>query len=110
MNQLTELIDFLRFARDYIAPDITVQRLLVLLHVAAHEGSSQQQLAETMGGISATALSRNLADLSALTSRKSAGPGLIEQRSDPDNLRRKQIYLTEKGHRVLRRWQRFLPD
>lgn len=110
MAKPTDFLEFLKYARDNLAPDVTVQRLLVLLHVAQNEGLSQNELAEQLEGISTTALSRNLADLSAINSRKSAGPGLIEQHLDPDNLRKKRIFLTDKGQRFLRRWQRFLPD
>ena len=110
MARPTDLLEFLTYARDNIAPDVTVQRLLVFLHVAQNEGLSQNELAEHLQGISTTALSRNLADLSEINSRKTAGPGLIEQHLDPDNLRKKRIFLTDKGQRFLRRWQRFLPD
>ncbi|MEL7025163.1 MAG: MarR family winged helix-turn-helix transcriptional regulator [Pseudomonadota bacterium] len=110
MSQPIDFLDFLTYARDHIAPDVTVQRLLVLLHVARSEGLSQNELAQQLAGISTTALSRNLADLSAVTSRKTPGPALIEQHLDQANLRKKRIYLTDKGHRFMKRWARYLPD
>ena len=104
-----DIIDFLRFARDNLSPDVTVQRLLVLLSVARHEGVSQRELSDLLPGISITAMSRNLADLSARTSRKTRGPALIKQVHDPDNLRRKQLFLTTKGRQFIARWQQHLP-
>ena len=53
---------------------------------------------------SITALSRNLADLSALTTRKLPGPGLLELRTDLLNLRVKRAYLTPKGRRFVKQW------
>ena len=100
----TQMLDFLRFARDNIAPDITVQRVLVLLSIARHPGLSQSELSATLPGISTTAMSRNIADLSDRTSQKRGGPGLVRLQQDPGNLRRKRVYLTAKGRRLIKRW------
>lgn len=94
----------LRFARSEISPDITAQRLLILIAVYFHEGLSQRELLTYLESTSITALSRNVADLSALTTRKTPGPALLEQRSDPLNLRIKRVYLTGKGRRFVKRW------
>ena len=98
----------LRFARRALGPDVTVQRLLILLNVYLHEGLSQSELLGRLEDTSVTALSRNLADLSAHTSRKTPGPGLLELRTDPANLRRKHVYLTAAGKQFFRRWSRQL--
>ncbi|MEJ2534688.1 MAG: hypothetical protein P8008_04305 [Gammaproteobacteria bacterium] len=92
--------------RARVAPDITAQRLAILLAVANHEGLSQRELLQRLEGTSITALSRNLADLSSLTSRKQAGPGLVELRTDPMNLRVKRVHLTERGRGQLRDLER----
>ena len=85
----------------------TAQRLLILLAVHAHEGLSQRELLGELEDTSITALSRNLADLSELTSRKGEGPGLVELRSDPMNLRIRRVYLTvQKIRRPSRSRQR----
>lgn len=104
----TDLIDFLRFARDNIAPDVTVQRVLVLLSIARYPGLSQSELGKVLPGISVTALSRNIADLSLRTSQKQPGPGLVELRPDPNSLRRKRVFLTDRGRRFVKRWERSL--
>lgn len=93
----------LRCARSALGPDVTVQRLLILINVYLHEGISQRELLRRLDATSIPALSRNLADLSARTSKKTPGPGLLELRVDPMNLRRKTIHLTGKGRRVVRK-------
>lgn len=107
--QPTDLIQFLRFARDEIAPDVTIQRVLVLLTVAAEPGRSQTELARALPGISTAALSRNLADLSRTTSQKRPGPDLVTLAPDPGSLRRKLVRLTPRGKRLIQRWSRTLP-
>lgn len=94
----------LRFARKNLSPDITAQRLLILIAVYFHEGLSQRELMQHLESTSITALSRNLADLSAMTTRKVPGPGLLELRTDPLNLRVKRVFLTSRGKRFVRRW------
>lgn len=92
----------LRFARSRLSPDITVQRLLILIGVYLHEGLSQRDLLQHLDSTSITALSRNIADLSALTTRKLPGPGLLELRTDPMNLRVKRVFLTRKGRNFVK--------
>ena len=100
-----ELLDrALRFARKNLSADITAQRLLILIAVYFHEGLSQRELMNYLEGTSITALSRNLADLSALTTKKVPGPGLLELRTDPLNLRVKRVFLTRKGRSFVKRW------
>jgi DNA-binding MarR family transcriptional regulator len=103
------MLDFLdsglRFARAKLNGDVTAQRLLILIAVSRHEGLSQSELLRWLDSTSITALSRNLADLSALNTRKLPGPGLLELRSDPMNLRVKRIFLTRRGKNFIRQWQ-----
>ncbi len=98
----------LSLVRARVSPDITAQRLLILLAAHAHEGLSQRELLDKLEGTSITALSRNLADLSRFTSRKSEGPGLVELRSDPMNLRVRRVYLTRRGRRLVADIERLL--
>lgn len=94
----------LRFARKNLSADVTAQRLLILIAVYFHEGLSQRELMNYLEGTSITALSRNLADLSVLTTKKAPGPGLLELRMDPLNLRVKRVFLTRKGRSFVKRW------
>lgn len=100
----------LRLARAKLSPDITAQRLLILLAVYKHEGFSQRELLQHLDSTSITALSRNLADLSALTTKKSPGPGLLELRVDPLNLRIKRVFLTARGKRFMKTLLRHAAD
>ena len=93
----------LRYARSKLGPDITVQRLLILINVYTHEGLSQNELLEKLESTSIPALSRNLADMSKRTSRRTEGPDLVELRTDTQNLRKKRIYLTRRGRQILNR-------
>lgn len=102
--EMRQLESALRFARFKLSADITAQRLLILIGVYFHEGLSQRELLKFLDSTSITALSRNIADLSALTTKKTAGPGLLELRVDPMNLRVKKIYLTVKGRRFMKQW------
>lgn len=104
-NKNAEVLDrALRFARARISPDITAQRLLILIAVYFHEGLSQRELLSHLDSTSITALSRNLADLSSLTTKKAPGPGLLRLQVDPLNLRVKRVFLTSKGKRFMKQW------
>ncbi|HNP62821.1 MAG TPA: hypothetical protein PKH39_02745 [Woeseiaceae bacterium] len=104
-QQYADMLDkALRFARARLTPDITAQRLLILISVCQNEGLNQRELLSKLETTSITALSRNLADLSSLTTKKLPGPGLLELRVDPMNLRIKRIYLTAKGRSFVKRW------
>ncbi|MBT8078614.1 MAG: hypothetical protein KJO31_08540 [Gammaproteobacteria bacterium] len=104
VDQLHALDNALRFARSRLSADITAQRLLILICVYFNQGLSQRELLTKLESTSITALSRNLADLSAWTTRKTTGPGLIEMRSDPMNLRVKRVFLTSEGDKFVRSW------
>jgi DNA-binding MarR family transcriptional regulator len=104
MQYLGLLDRALRFARKNLSADVTAQRLLILIAVYFHEGLSQRELMTYLESTSITALSRNLADLSELTTKKAPGPGLLELRTDPLNLRIKRVFLTRKGRSFVKRW------
>lgn len=104
LDQLHALDNALRFARSHLSADVTAQRLLILICVYFNQGLSQRELLTKLESTSVTALSRNLADLSAWTTRKQEGPGLIELRPDPMNLRVKRVFLTTAGMTFVRRW------
>ena len=103
-TEMHQLENALRFARSNLNADVTAQRLLILIGVYFHEGLSQRELLSFLESTSITALSRNIADLSTLTTKKLPGPGLLELRVDPLNLRVKRVFLTSKGRRFMQRW------
>lgn len=100
---LNSLARGLALTRKELGPDITVLRLSILLCAHANEGVSQRELLAHLDQVSVTALSRNLADLSALSARKTPGLDLIELRSDPMNLRIKRVHLTDRGRKFVTR-------
>lgn len=102
--EMKQLEGALRFARSKLSADITAQRLLILIGVYFHEGLSQRELLSFLDSTSIAALSRNIADLSSFTTKKVPGPGLLELRADPMNLRVKRVYLTAKGRRFIKQW------
>jgi len=104
IETLRSLDRALRFARARLSPDVTAQRLLILIAVYFNEGLSQRELLKHLDTTSITALSRNLADLSGLTTKKLPGPGLLELRVDPLNLRVKRVFLTRKGRQFMQQW------
>ena len=103
-DRLHTLDRALRFARAELTADVTAQRLLILICVYFNQGLSQRELLTKLESTSITALSRNLADLSDWTTRKKKGPGLIEMRADPMNLRIKRVFLTDRGNGFVDRW------
>jgi DNA-binding MarR family transcriptional regulator len=105
-STLKLLDNALRFARAGLSADVTAQRLLILISVYFNEGLSQSELLRHLDSTSITALSRNLADLSALTTKKRPGPGLLELRIDPLNLRVRRVFLTNKGQQFMQQWIR----
>ncbi|MEJ2127825.1 MAG: hypothetical protein P8X81_03165 [Woeseiaceae bacterium] len=104
MRTMRMLDRALHFARKKLTTDITAQRLQILLAVYFNEGLSQRELLRFLDMTSITALSRNIADLSRLTTKKLKGPGLLELRVDPLNLRVKRVFLTKKGERFMEQW------
>jgi DNA-binding MarR family transcriptional regulator len=93
-----------RFALARLSADTTAQRLLILHAVYFNEGLSPRELPQHLESTSSTALSRNLADLSGLTSRKMPGPNLLERRIDRLNIRIKRVFPTRKGKSLMKRW------
>ncbi len=101
---VAQTLRLLNCARRDLGPDVSVLRMLILLSAYENEGVSQGELLGYLERTSAAALSRNLADLSALSSSKTSGLGLIELRIDPKNLRKRHVFLTAKGKRLIKRW------
>lgn len=87
--------------RQLVDADLSVQKALTLLLISANEGLSQVELAK-LAKTSRAATSKNVLDLTAVTSRKSRGPGLVEQRQDPMERRVNRLFLTAKGTKALK--------
>lgn len=96
--EASKLAGVLQRARQLINPDLTVQQLMLLALVfdSGVYGIDQGSLVMNHG-VSRSNVSKIVADLSALTSRKTQGPGLLESRIDPADLRIRVIVCTPKG-------------
>lgn len=73
---------------------------MVLIHVAAHPGVSQNELFEALDSNDST-VSRTLALLSDIGDRKSPGLDLVRMQVDTVDRRRRLVYLTPKGKRLI---------
>lgn len=95
-----QLNQFLRELRLSIKDNMTIQELQVLLLAFSEPGVSQRQI-EDRALQRTTSVSKNVADFSHLTSRKSPGPGLLQAHQDPMNLRVRLVRPTPHGSKVM---------
>jgi len=92
------LLRTLNASRTLVRDDLTVQALMTLL--AAAEGGASGVEMETLcrrANLKPSAASKNVADLTNLTSKKRRGPGLVTCVPDPMNLRTRVVTLTPAG-------------
>ena len=99
INELRRTQKFLRAARQ-LDPDLTVQRLMVLLEIAIQGEITQGALVKAVGQ-NRSACSKNVASWTALTSRKTRGPGFVRSDLDPMNMSTRVLSITEKGSHAL---------
>lgn len=83
--------------RAEVDEDITATRILTLLAVAEQPGIAQTDLEKALDGLSASAVSRNLLDLSSYKRNKTPGPDFLQQRPDPMYRKRHLVYPTSKA-------------
>jgi DNA-binding MarR family transcriptional regulator len=83
-------------------PQIPASMIDAFLIVAMNEGCSLRD-AVAMSGKPQSTISRHLLDLGERNRKKEPGLGLVAWRIAPDELRRKEFYLTPKGRALLRR-------
>lgn len=90
-----------RYLQEKIDPEMPAQRILTLVGVAQHPGAPQFELGEMIGLPAASTISRNLNDLTHLTSRRKPGPDLVAQEPDPHFRRRNLVRLTKRGEALI---------
>lgn len=99
MKPLHTAIGFLAALRE-IDPYIPSQTAECLLVIAVNPGITMQRLSE-LTGLAQSSCSRNVALLSKFQRLGKEGYDLVEAVDDPRERRRKIVYLTSKGQRVV---------
>lgn len=101
-SELTASARLLRELRQRVDPSMSCQKATVLLMVAAAgtNGTEQSTLVER-AGMTVSNVSKAVADLSDVTSKKEPRPGLVESRIDPMNKTTRTVVLTAKGHLIV---------
>lgn len=87
--------------RSEVDEDITATRILTLLEVVSQPGIPQADLERALDGLSASAVSRNLLDLSSYKRNKTPGPDFLQQMPDPMHRKRHLVYPTHKAEQWL---------
>jgi DNA-binding MarR family transcriptional regulator len=90
---------FLAASRDLLGQEVTVQKVQVLCEVMLQPGIDQQTLIKRVNQ-TRSAVSKNLADWSDVTSTKQPGPGFIESRINPMNRVIRELHPTKRGQKV----------
>jgi DNA-binding MarR family transcriptional regulator len=106
MKPLHTAVAFLSALRE-IDPYIPAQTIECLLVVAVNPGITMQKLSEQTG-LAQSSCSRNVAMLSKYHRLGKEGYDLVEAVDDPRERRRKIIYLTTKGQKVVNTVMRHL--
>lgn len=94
-NTIVRALRLVRMFRTQ-SSDMPMQQADVLMTVADNPGVAMSDLA-TQLDLSQASISRNVAALSDLHRKGEAGLGLVEARVDPDDTRRRLLFLTQKG-------------
>lgn len=79
-----------------IAPEMPTQLVSTFLSVALKPGILASEVAAQIG-TTLSSTSRHARDLSDVVHKGKPGYGLIEQRGDPTDRRRRRLHLTAKG-------------
>ena len=98
LQKAEKLLDAFRQVR----PTMPLQHAYTFLLVALNEGQGVQDYAER-AGVAQTVMTRHLLDIGQMNRRREPGYGLVQQRSDPMDLRKHQTYLTPAGRALLHR-------
>lgn len=83
-----------------ISETMPIQIAATFLTVAQYEGRSLREYCD-LAGVKQSTMSRHLLDLGERNRQKGPGFHLVEQRSDPQDLRRNVYTLTGKGQKLL---------
>lgn len=96
IDKLLMLLEELR----KLDPEMQLQMAATLVLVAKKEGITMKEMSDRLG-ISQASCSRNVAALSRWHRLNRAGHDLVIATEDPAERRRKVVFLTPKGKRVM---------
>jgi DNA-binding MarR family transcriptional regulator len=86
-----------------------LQYVIAFVLVAMEEGLGVGEYAK-QAGVSMSVMSRHLLDIGERNRHKDPGFGLVYSKPDPNELRKSEVYLTDKGkalkHRLIRQLRR----
>lgn len=99
MRELLNMLYAVRRVQDEVG-DTSLGTVALLLMVTTEPGLSQTEYADKLR-LGKTTLSQQALRLTELDAYHKPGLGLIEQRVDPRERRRKTLHLTKKGSRVM---------
>lgn len=85
--------------------DMPLQYVMTFLLVAEEEGLGITEYAKR-ADVAQSVMSRHILDLGDRDRKKAEGFGLVHTSVDPMELRKKRVYLTDKGRVIWRRMQR----
>ena len=84
-----------------VDPEFAIQQLACLMYIAANEGCMVQDMADGLDMTQSSA-SRNVFALSKVHRLGKEGYNLVVSEADPAERRRKLLYLTPKGKKVVK--------
>jgi DNA-binding MarR family transcriptional regulator len=100
-RELQAMSRFLKCMREVVDDAITVQKLDTLLTVALRPDGIEQQNLMMAAKLSRSGTSKNVTDLTKLTSKHEQGPDLVESLIDPMNRVGRTVKLTRRGESQL---------
>jgi DNA-binding MarR family transcriptional regulator len=96
---IQSLLAALEIFRVVAGKDVPIQRLIVFLYVAAHDGCLQATLTKATG-MSEASVSRCVDALGPTDRHGRPGARLISRKQDPDDYKRWRLFLTPKGQSI----------
>lgn len=103
-NRVSDLAHLIKTIAEELDPVMPLQRALIFLLVAetGDRGADMERLARETG-LASSSVSRHIMALGKLDRFRKPGLDVVETRVDASDWRRKPVYLTPKGRKVIER-------
>lgn len=99
LQQQMTLVSMLLDEFKKLRKDMPLSHTICFLMVAQEEGLTVSQYAER-ANVGQTVMTRWLFDIGSHSRTRDPGLGLVTQRSDPNDLRKHQTFLTDRGRQL----------